>query len=60
MELCARAAELGSSQAHYNLGIEYRQRGYKFQYETAAMADTNWPDATLVTWRQSSEILKER
>ena len=38
MELCARAAELGSSQAHYNLGIEYRQRGYKFQYKTAAMA----------------------
>ena len=42
MTLCARAAELGSSRAHYNLGIEYCQRGdskkAKFQYETAAMA----------------------
>jgi tetratricopeptide (TPR) repeat protein len=42
MELYTRAAELGSSQAHYNLGIEYRQRGdsnkAKFHYETAAMA----------------------
>ena len=64
MELYAMAAELGSSKAHYNLGIEYHQRGdskkAKFHYKTAAMAGTNWPDATLVTWRQSPEILKER
>ena len=42
MELHARAAELGSSKAHYHLGIEYHQRGdskkAKFHYKTAAMA----------------------
>ena len=35
------AAELGSSNAHYHLGIEYHQRGDSkkatFHYETAAM-----------------------
>jgi hypothetical protein len=42
MELYAMAAELGSSNAHYHLGIEYHQRGDSkkatFHYETAAMA----------------------
>ena len=41
MELYTRAAELGSSNAHYHLGIEYHQRGDSkkatFHYETAAM-----------------------
>jgi TPR repeat protein len=41
-ELYARAAELGSSKAHYNLGIEYQQGGKlkkaKFHLEAAAMA----------------------
>jgi len=42
MELYALVAELGSSKAHYHLGIEYHQRGDSkkatFHYETAAMA----------------------
>ena len=42
MELWTQAANLGSSQAHYHLGYEYRQRGElkkaKFHYEAAAMA----------------------
>ena len=41
-ELLMRAAELGSSQAHYNLGIIYDDGGdlkkAKFHYEAAAMA----------------------
>ena len=41
-ELLTRAAELGSSQAHYNLGIIYDDGGdlkkAKFHYEAAAMA----------------------
>jgi TPR repeat protein len=40
--LLTQAAELGSSDAHYNLGNEYRHRGdlkkAKFHYEAAAMA----------------------
>ena len=42
MDLWTQAAELGSSQAHFSLGNEYRQRGDSkkatFHYETAAMA----------------------
>ena len=42
VELYARAADLGSSKAHYNLGAYYHERGYskkeKFHYEAAAMA----------------------
>jgi TPR repeat protein len=42
MELWKRAADLGYSHAHYNLGIEYHQRGNmkkkKFHNEAAAMA----------------------
>jgi TPR repeat protein len=42
LELYARAAKLGSSKAHYLLGVEYHQRGdskkEKFHYEAAAMA----------------------
>ena len=41
MELYARAAELGSSKAHYHLGNRYRKGGNskkaKFHYEAAAM-----------------------
>jgi TPR repeat protein len=41
-ELYARAAELGYSKAHYNLGIDYQQGGKlkkaKFHYEAAAIA----------------------
>jgi TPR repeat protein len=42
MELWKKAADLGSSKAHFALGNEYRKRGEmkkaKFHYETAAMA----------------------
>jgi len=42
LELYARAAEFGSSQAHFFMGIIYRQEGdlkkAKFHYEAAAMA----------------------
>jgi TPR repeat protein len=42
LELWKQAAKLGSSQAHYLLGYDYRQRGdskkAKFHYEAAAMA----------------------
>jgi TPR repeat protein len=42
MELYVRAAELGSSKAHYNLGVYYDDGGdlkkAKFHYEAAAMA----------------------
>jgi hypothetical protein len=42
MELYTRAAELGSSKAHYNLGCNYDEEGdskkEKFHYEAAAMA----------------------
>jgi len=42
MELWKQAAELGSSQAHYHLGVEYKLGGdlkkAKFHYEAAAMA----------------------
>ena len=42
MELRTQAAKLGSSQAHYHLGNEYRERGdskkAKFHYGAAAMA----------------------
>ena len=41
-ELLLRAAELGSSKAHFSLGCNYDQRGdlkkAKFHYEAAAMA----------------------
>jgi TPR repeat protein len=42
MDLWTQASKLGSSQAHYYLGYEYRQRGdlkeAKFHWEAAAMA----------------------
>jgi tetratricopeptide (TPR) repeat protein len=42
LELWTQAAKIGSSQAHFHLGNEYRQRGdskkAKFHYEAAAMA----------------------
>ena len=42
MELWTQAGKLGSSQAHYHLGVEYREGGdskkSKFHYEAAAMA----------------------
>jgi TPR repeat protein len=42
MELWTKAAELGSSSAHFNLGNEYQKGGYlkkaRFHYEAAAMA----------------------
>jgi TPR repeat protein len=42
MELYARSADLGYSEAHYQLGVLYRKGGYlkkaKFHFETAAMA----------------------
>jgi len=50
-ELCTRAAELGSSQAHYHLGVEYKLGGdmkkAKFHYEAAAMAGNEWARSKL-------------
>jgi TPR repeat protein len=59
MELYARAAELGSSKAHYHLGNRYRKGGNskkaKFHYEAAAMLGCEVARFNLGVWRHSPE-----
>jgi TPR repeat protein len=57
-ELYARAADLGYSKAHYNLGIEYQQGGKlkkaKFHWEAAAMAGHELARCNLGTMEEES------
>jgi hypothetical protein len=59
IELYSRAAELGCSKAHGNLGDIYHERGdwkkTKFHWEAAAMADTTTHDITLESLRMNLE-----
>ncbi len=63
IELYARAGELGSSMAHFNLGACYHAGGdskkEKFHYEAAAMAGMKWQGTTLDARRHSPEIWSE-
>ena len=58
MELFARAAKLGSSQAHFQLGNIYKQEGdtkkAKFHYEAAAMAGHEGARTNLGTMEYNS------
>ena len=59
LELWTRAAKLGSSQAHCNLGYEYREGGdskkSKFHYEAAAMAGNEVARCNLGSMEAQSE-----
>jgi TPR repeat protein len=50
-----QSTELGTSQAHYHSGYEYRQRGNlkkaKFHFEAAAMAGNEVARSNFGPWR---------
>ena len=58
-ELLMRAAELGSSQAHFNLSIIYDEeqdsKKAKFHYQAALWQDTKMQETTLDTLRENQE-----